>query len=63
MAEVVPPYKEQQQLGIYRDKFTDAQRRRVEALVLARYLFPNALVGASQVEVAQWVATGRWATT
>lgn len=47
-------------LQFHRDLLTMAQRRRVEALVLTAYLFPSAGPGATQSQIATWIATGRW---
>ena len=62
MGEAMGRYAEEHTLGLYRDRFTESQRRRVETLILVRYLFPGTHTGASQAEIAQWVATGRWLT-
>jgi hypothetical protein len=34
------------------------QRRRAEALVLVRYLWPSLTVGASAIAIARWVTNG-----
>lgn len=43
-----------------RERFTEAQRRRAESLVLVTHLFPSASPGATQAQIATWIATGRW---
>ena len=40
-------------------EFTPAQRRRAEALLLARLLFPGNSLGMSQYAIASWVIYGR----
>ena len=41
------------------NEFTPAQRRRAEALLLARLLFPGNTLGMSQAQAAAWVIYGR----
>lgn len=41
----------------YRDRFTPAQRRRVEALIVVKRLWPF-LDSAAAVQVAMWVISG-----
>lgn len=43
------------------DRFTPSQRRRAEALMLARLLFPGVISGKTQHELAEWVIYGRQA--
>ena len=59
MADVMGTYSERSQIGFYRDKLTDAQRRRAEALILVGYMFPNVAMGVTKVELANWVTTGK----
>jgi hypothetical protein len=42
-----------------RDEFTDAQRRRAEALILANRLFPYADAKTTTL-IAVWITSGRW---
>jgi hypothetical protein len=42
------------------EHWTDEQRRRAEALCLARVIFPNIENPSVLVPVAWWVTTGRW---
>lgn len=46
-----------------REHFTEAQRRRCEALVLVTHLFPGAGLGATQAAAATWIVTGRWSSS
>lgn len=46
-----------------RERFTDAQRRRAEALILVKSLFPTASLGCSHAQAACWIATGRLTPT
>ena len=39
---------------------TDAQRRRVEALILVRGLFSSSTSGATQFEISRWIITGTY---
>jgi hypothetical protein len=41
--------------------WTDEQRRRAEALILARVIFETVAAPSALVPVAQWITTGRWA--
>lgn len=44
-------------LTCYRDRFTASQRRRAEALILVRILYPAA-VPSLALRLARWVAEG-----
>lgn len=44
-------------LSCYRDRFNVSQRRRAEALILVRILYPTAMPFAA-LRLAQWLATG-----
>lgn len=47
----------EEQIPFYRDRFTPAQRRRAEALILVHALWPI-LAPSTVLEVAQWVYRG-----
>lgn len=45
-------------LGADLDQFTTDQRRRAEALLLVRFLYPSISVGTTAIGLARWVSNG-----